>query len=238
MELVQIATFRSPLKEKFGAPRQAGLAPSLRGRIVFMPGFRDVNLLRGLEDFEMLWLLWGFSQAHTASSGGLRATARPPRLGGNKALGIFATRSPYRPNAIAISALRIIEIIPSGPEGPEIIVAGGDLIDGTPVYDIKPYVPYADAFPSVRAGFVDSKPWQALKVVFAPGVKEGVKEQEQLEALAQVLSQDPRPQYQSGQEGREYGLAFGELNVRFSVAGDVLTVSSIDSKTSNNRPKI
>ena len=230
MELKQIATFCSPLKEKFGAPRQAGLAGSLRGRIVFEPAFRDANLLRGLEGFDMLWLIWGFSANRKAPAGQdeggpVRATARPPRLGGNAAMGILATRSPYRPNPIGLSALKIIEIIPSGPQGPEIVVAGADLIDGTPIYDIKPYIPYADAFPSVRAGFVDDAPWQPLEVGFAPGVRcpAGLDR----EALIEVLSQDPRPQYQCGQDGRRYGLTFGDFNVRFSVSGKALTIESI-----------
>ncbi|MBQ9185357.1 MAG: tRNA (N6-threonylcarbamoyladenosine(37)-N6)-methyltransferase TrmO [Bacteroidales bacterium] len=233
MEIVKIATYHSPMKEKFGVPRQSGLAPSLQGRIVFEPEYRDANALRGLEGFSHIWLLWGFSAnrptAHghaSAVPGGEGAsrtwspTVRPPRLGGNAAMGVFATRSPFRPNPIGLSAVKLESLEFSGNDGPVICVSGADLMDGTPIYDIKPYVTYADAHPEATSGFVDATPWQPLTVVIpeeirqqilngpsvakhpvlhlehdfstTPGAKEAFLH---LQALEEILAQDPRPQY-------------------------------------------
>ena len=216
-----IARIHTGFSGKFGIPRQAGLAPALEGRIVFEPQYRDVNALRGLEGFSHLWLIWGFSA--NRSTEGWSPTVRPPRLGGNTALGVFATRSPYRPNPIGLSAVSIKKIELSTPEGPVIHVAGADLMDGTPIYDIKPYVSYADAHPDAVNGFVDANPWQALAVVIPDDIRSQIPD---IEALEQVLSQDPRPQYQT-KEG-EYGLTFDRWNIRFSVAGHTLTVTKID----------
>lgn len=221
MELVKIATYHSPLKQKFGIPRQAGLAPALEGRIVFEPQFRDANAIRGMEGFSHLWLIWGFSANRPTE--GWSPTVRPPRLGGNTSLGVFATRSPYRPNPIGLSAVSIIKIELSTPEGPVIHVAGADLMDGTPIYDIKPYVSYADAHPEAVNGFVDANPWQALTVVIPDDLRKQIPD---VEALEQVLSQDPRPQYQT--DTKEYGLSFGKYNVRFVIEGHTLTVLKID----------
>lgn len=230
MNLVQIATFRGPLKEKFGIPRQSGLASALEGSIVFEPGFRDANALRGLEGFSHIWLLWGFS-ANRAT--GWTPTVRPPRLGGNTAMGVFATRSPYRPNPIGLSAVRINHIEVSTPDGPVIHVAGADLMDGTPIYDIKPYVTYADAHPDASSGFVDDTPWKPLTVVIPEDIRRQIID---IEALEQILAQDPRPQYhrtspvmpdQFGHPQKEYGLAYGPWNIRFTVIEDTLTVLSI-----------
>lgn len=246
MNIVQIATFKGPLKEKFGIPRQSGLAPALEGRIVFEPSYRDANALRGLDGFSHIWLLWGFS-ANRAT--GWSPTVRPPRLGGNTQMGVFATRSPYRPNPIGLSAARITRIELSTPEGPVIHVAGADLMDGTPIYDIKPYVTYTDAHPDASSGFVDDTPWKPLTVVIpedirqqfldsysgakhhdlhpkecfscSPGAKEALLH---LEALEQILAQDPRPQYQRSE--KEYGLTYGPWNIRFTVTGNILTVIS------------
>lgn len=221
MELVKIATYHSPLKEKFGIPRQAGLAPALEGRIIFEPSFRDPNALRGMEGFSHLWLLWGFSA--NRETGSWSPTVRPPRLGGNASLGVFATRSPYRPNPIGLSAVSIKKIELSTPDGPVIHVAGADLMDGTPIYDIKPYVAYADAHPDAVNGFVDANPWQPLTVIIPDDIRAQIPD---AEALEQVLSQDPRPQYQTG--AKEYGLRFGTHNIRFVVEDHTLTVTKID----------
>ena len=223
MNIVQIATFKGPLKEKFGIPRQSGLAPALEGRIVFEPAFRDANALRGLDGFSHVWLLWGFSanrpEHHARQS--WSPTVRPPRLGGNTQMGVFATRSPYRPNPIGLSAVRITRIDLSTTEGPVIHVAGADLMDGTPIYDIKPYVTYADAHPDAVSGFVDATPWQPLQVVIPDDIRSQIPD---IEALEQILRQDPRPQYQRTE--KEYGLAFGPWNIRFTISQNTLTVIS------------
>lgn len=223
MELVQIAVYKSQLKEKFGIPRQSGLAPAVRGRIVFEPQFRDANALRGLDGFSHIWLIWGFSANHSTA---WSPTVRPPRLGGNTAIGVFASRSPYRPNPLGLSSVKIERIVPDGPEGPEIQVLGADLMDGTPIYDIKPYVTYADSHPGAKSGFVDAKPWQPLQVVFAPGVP--MPSEQDKEAIVQILEQDPRPQYQN--DDRTYGLTYGSMNIRFTVNDSTLTVIAIEEK--------
>ena len=161
MQIEPVAYFRSPLSEKFGLPRQAGLAESLRGTVVLEPAFRAPEALRGLDGFEYLWLIWGFHLNREDAAEGL--TVRPPRLGGNERVGVFASRSPYRPNPLGLSSVRIESI---DAEAGEIRVLGADLADGTPIYDIKPYVEYADSHPGVRSGFVDDTAWQPLKVVF------------------------------------------------------------------------
>ena len=220
MEIKPVAIFRSPLGEKFGVPRQAGLAPALEGEIRFTEGF-DSASLEGLEGFDYIWLIWGFS----LNSGKASPKVRPPRLGGNGKMGVYATRSPYRPNPLGLSSVRIREIdAASG----LIRVLGADLADGTPVFDIKPYVEYADSHPGVRSGFVDDTPWEPLTVDFPavriPG-KEGLQEQD-IVALKQILRQDPRPQYQADPE-RVYGLSYKNKNIRFVVEGRMLKVIEI-----------
>ena len=221
MDIKPVAVFRSPLPEKFGLPRQAGLAESLRGTVVLEPDFRAPEALRGLEGFDYLWLIWGFHLNKETVSEGL--TVRPPRLGGNERVGVFASRSPYRPNPLGLSSVRIECIDPAAGE---IHVLGADLADGTPIYDIKPYVEYADSHPGVRSGFVDDKAWRPLKVFF-PREAYHTFEPAELDALEQLLAQDPRPQYQDDPE-RIYGLLFGDRNIRFRVGGDNLTVVGID----------
>lgn len=215
-----VATFRSPMTEKFGIPRQAGLASSLRGTVVFGPDYKSPDALRGLEGFDYIWLIWGFNLNRENVSGNLMV--RPPRLGGNVRIGVFASRSPYRPNGLGLSSVKVESI--DALKG-EIEVSGADLADGTPIYDVKPYVEYADSHPAVRSGFVDSNGWASpLQVIFdcpVPFVDDDV------EALREVLSLDPRPQYQDDPE-RIYGLAFAGRDVSFRVAGTVLTVLSID----------
>ena len=289
MEIKPIAYFRSPFPEKFGIPRQAGLAPALCGRIVFEPAFRSADALRGLEGFDYLWLIWEFSGNRPTSasstvslrsespeggvaaslagsthatlgtvrggtgaslceaSGGaerseaveppelaapdshFQATVRPPRLGGNKRVGVFASRSPFRPNPLGLSSVRLesIDYEAKGPDGkpigPVINVLGADLMDGTPIYDIKPYVEYADSHPGARSGFVDAEGWEPLEVEIPEGlVPDGMYR----ESLAQVLSLDPRPRYHDDPR-KVYGMAFGGMDVRFSVDGKTLKVISI-----------
>lgn len=221
MDITPVAIFHSSVKEKFGLPRQAGLAASLRGTVVLEPEYRTPEALRGLEGFDFLWLIWEFHLNREKASEGL--TVRPPRLGGNERVGVFASRSPYRPNRLGLSSVRIESI--DAAKG-EIVVLGADLADGTPIYDIKPYVAYADCHPGVRSGFVDGKEWKPLQVVlpkaffpcFAPSAIDG---------LFEILAQDPRPQYQDDPE-RIYGLLYGDRNVKFRVADGVLTVVDVE----------
>ena len=234
MEIKPIAYFRSPFPEKFGIPRQAGLAPALRGRIVFEPEYRSADALRGLDGFDYLWLIWEFSgnrptSARLAEAVAFQATVRPPRLGGNRRVGVFASRSPFRPNPLGLSSVRLesIDYEAKGPDGkpigPVINVLGADLMDGTPIYDIKPYVEYADSHPGARSGFVDAEGWEPLEVEIPEDlVPDGMYR----ESLAQVLSLDPRPRYHDDPR-KVYGMAFGGRDVRFSVDGKTLKVISI-----------
>ncbi len=221
MEITPVAYFKSPFPDKFGIPRQAGLVEGLRGRIVFAPGFKSADAIRGLEGFEYIWLIWGFS-ANTASTGktAFQATVRPPRLGGNERVGVFASRSPFRPNGLGLSSVKVVSI---DFDGPAIEVEGADLMDGTPIYDIKPYVEYTDSHPGVRSGFVDSHGWESLEVVFPEDASSSGID---LQVLADVLSLDPRPKYQDDPL-KVYGMTFGSHEIRFKVVGKVLTVLEI-----------
>lgn len=227
MEIQPIAYFRSPLKSKFGIPRQSGLVSELAGQIVLEPPYRQSEALRGLEEFDYLWLVWGFSanRRTDAPAGGPSLTVRPPRLGGNQRMGVFATRSPYRPNPIGLSCVRLDGVEYDGPLGPVIHVKGADLMDGTPIYDIKPYVTYADAHPEARSGFVDQTAWQPLVVVI-PEPLAMLVPAHMLDTLKAVLAQDPRPQYHDDPH-RVYGMPFLDLDVRFQVSGQTLTVVAI-----------
>lgn len=218
MNIEPVAVFRSPLKEKFGIPRQSGLAPSLRGYVEFLPPFAAEEALRGLEGFERLWLIWGFNLNKDVHAG---LTVRPPRLGGNRRLGVWASRSPYRPNPLGLSCVKIESIPGSG----RIEVSGADLADGTPIFDLKPYLPYADAFPDAKGGFTDGKLWQPLEVIVPPSFSVLFTEEE-LAALEEILSQDPRPQYQDD-PAREYGLSYCGRNVKFRVSDNILTVTEV-----------
>ena len=220
MEIKPVAYFRAPLSEKFGLPRQAGVAGSLRGTIVLTPEYRHPDALRGLEEFDYLWLIWEFHLNRETASEGL--TVRPPRLGGNERVGVFASRAPYRPNRLGLSSVRIASV--DAAKG-EIHVLGADLADGTPIYDIKPYVAYADSHPGVRSGFVDGREWKPLQVEF-PREAYHRFSSEELDALGEILAQDPRPRYQDDPE-RIYGLLFGDRNIRFRVADGVLTVVDV-----------
>lgn len=226
--LSPIARIRTDFPEKFGIPRQSGIVEELRARIFFEPEFRNPDALRGLEGYEYVWLIWQFSAVVQAGQDGKswRPTVRPPRLGGNTRMGVFATRSPFRPNALGLSSVRLLDVAPHTPDGPVLTVGGADLLDGTPIYDIKPYLPYVDAHPQARAGFTDTAPFCTLTVQASPEVLAPVPPDRRA-ALLGVLRTDPRPGYQHDPT-RVYGLQFGGFSVRFTVDGDVLTVLRVD----------
>ena len=221
MNISPIAFFRSPFTSKFGIPRQSGLASDLRGRIIFVPDYRHEEAVRGLEQFDYLWLIWEFS----ANAEGRGLTVRPPRLGGNERVGVFASRSPFRPNRLGLSCVRIDRVETGGAEGPIIHVLGADLMDGTPIYDIKPYVAYADSHPEARSGFVDAVAWKPLEVQF-PDSLSHLFTPADLTALKQALSLDPRPSYHEDNT-RIYGMPFGTYDVRFTVSNGILTVVQV-----------
>ena len=217
MNIEPVAVFHSPVKGKFGVPRQSGLASSLEGEVELLPPYKREEALRGLEGFDYIWLVWEFSL--NEKTDGPQLTVRPPRLGGNTRVGVFASRSPFRPNRLGLSSVKIAGI----DAGRGVIrVLGADLADGTPIYDIKPYVPYADSHPGARGGFTDSTAWMPLEVIFECPVPELNQD-----SLREILSQDPRPQYQDDPQ-REYGLLFEGRNVRFRVKDGVLSVFSIE----------
>ena len=218
-----IARIRSDFPTKFGIPRQSGLVDSLRARIVLEPPYRNPDVYRGLEGFSHIWLIWEFSGAVRST---WSPTVRPPRLGGNTRMGVFATRSPFRPNPVGLSSVRLEEIRLHTPEGPVLIVSGADLMDGTPIYDIKPYLPYADCHPDATGGFAAAHEHDGLEVVFPAELEEAIAP-EHRQALRGVLAHDPRPSYQSDPE-RVYGVAFAGKNVRFTVKDGVLTVCAVE----------
>lgn len=226
MDIQPIATIHTEFPEKFGIPRQSGLAANLRARIVFEPIFRNPDALRGLEEFSHIWLIWEFS-ANRRASDQWQPTVRPPRLGGNEHMGVFATRSPFRPNPLGLSCVEIDHIELDSDEGPVIYVKGADLMDGTPIYDIKPYIKYADSRPHAVCGYVDRLPERSLKVIMVPEISSAVKEKTILPALVEVLSLDPRPSYHDDPD-RVYGLSFAGYNIRFKVDDGVLTVVGIE----------
>ena len=217
-----IARIRSDFPTKFGIPRQSGLVDALQSKIIFEPEYRNPDALRGLEDFSHLWLIWQFSKAIRED---WSPTVRPPRLGGNTRMGVFATRSPFRPNAMGLSCVKIAAIDLHTPEGPVITVSGADLMDGTPIFDIKPYIPYADCKPEATGGFTDTAGDFILKVSIPDELLEKIP-LEGREPLMGVLSHDPRPSYQNAPD-RVYGMAFAGIDVKFRVEGDTLTVIDI-----------
>lgn len=219
MDIHTIAFFHSPLKSKFGIPRQSGLVSELSGYIVFEPEYRRMEAVRGLDAFDYLWLIWEFSENSEAKKS---LTVRPPRLGGNKRLGVFATRSPFRPNNLGLSCVMIDHIAEDPQLGPVIHVKGADLMDGTPIYDIKPYVTYADSHPEARSGFVDHSEWQELQVDIPETIGSHFSP-EQLLSLKKILALDPRPHYQDDPD-RVYGMPFAEYDIRFKVDGLLLSV--------------
>lgn len=219
----KIAVIRTDFPEKFGIPRQSGIVKNLKGRIVFEPKYRDVSALRGLEDFSHLWILWEFSENVGKA---WSPTVRPPRLGGNKRMGIFATRSPFRPNPIGLSCVKLDGIRSNGKEGTVIDVSGADMLDGTPIYDIKPYIPYTDSHPEACGGFSDSVNGDLLEVVI-PDEFQRIVAFEHLDSLKKILSSDPRPGYIEDCN-RIYGFDFAGYSIKFTVNDKVLTVKEIE----------
>ena len=219
MELKVIAKIHNGFHEKFGIPRQSGLVPELSSVIVFEEEFRNDDALKGIDGYSHLWLLWGFSQVEKSN---WRPTVRPPRLGGNTRMGVFATRSPYRPNNIGLSSVALTDIEKTPQYGTVLKVKGADLMDGTPIYDIKPYIAYTDAHPDAISGFADHFAGYRLEVSFPEQLLKQVETEEQ-KTLIQILEQDPRPAYQDD-ESRIYKMDFGPYRISFSVSDDRLTV--------------
>ena len=218
-----IARMHSDFPTKFGIPRQSGLVQELRSTIVFEPEFRNKDALRGIDDFTHLWIIWQFSEAVRQ---GWSPTVRPPRLGGNTRMGIFATRSPFRPNNLGLSSVRLVGIEHTAQYGTVLHVAGADLMDGTPIFDIKPYIPYSDSHPDATGGFTDQAGEFLLQVNFPEELLAMLPEDKRQSAIG-VLSHDPRPSYQRDPD-RIYGLAFAGYNIRFQIKDDILTVSEVE----------
>ena len=226
MEIRPVAHIRTEFPEKFGIPRQSGLAERLSGKIIFEKEFRIPEAFRGLGDFSHLWLIWEFSANRHSE---WQPTVRPPRLGGNAHMGVFATRSPYRPNPLGLSCVELEYIDFDDPEGPVLYVRGADLMDGTPIYDIKPYIRYADSHPDAVCGYVDELSERKLRVKMSPELVAKVDDDDVLAAMVEMLSLDPRPSYHNDPH-REYGLTFSGYNVKFVVSEGVMEVVDIQRK--------
>ena len=222
MDMKVIAHIYTDFPEKFGIPRQSGLIPELKGKIVFEPEYRNMEAVRGLDGFDYIWLIWQFQGTEREH---WSATVKPPRLGGKKKMGVFATRAPFRPNPIGLSSVRLDQIQHTD-EGPVLIVSGVDLKSGTPIFDIKPYLPYVDAHPEARDGFAEAVKEYRLQVDFPEGILGKIPKEKQC-ALIQVLEQDPRPSVQRQQQ-KEYGVSFAGYNVRFVVEDELLRVVSVE----------
>ena len=217
-----VAYIHNDFKEKFGIPRQSGLVSNV-SCITFVHPYDDPAALRGIEEFTHLWLLWDFSESHRET---FSPTVRPPRLGGNTRVGVFATRSPFRPNSIGLSCVKLLGTETKGKDGPKLYVEGADLMDGTPIYDIKPYLPFTDSHPEAKAGFIEEVEWHTLKVEISEELKTSLSPEE-LHLLTKTLEQDPRPPYHHD-EKRIYGMTFANREVKFKVDGTTVTVISID----------
>ena len=218
--MIVIAHVENDLTTKFGVPRQSGIAKALDSRIVFEPPYRNIEALRGLEGFSHIWLLWDFSEAHRTE---WSPTVRPPRLGGNRRMGVFATRSPFRPNPIGLSSVRITKIEFSTPRGPVIHVEGADLMNGTPIFDIKPYLPFTDAHPEATGGFTEETRQQPPLQTEIPDAFRKQFSERQIEALQQILASDPRPHYQDDPD-RVYGMEYAGREIKFKVHNNILTI--------------
>ncbi|MBQ9413724.1 MAG: tRNA (N6-threonylcarbamoyladenosine(37)-N6)-methyltransferase TrmO [Clostridia bacterium] len=225
MTIEPIAYIYTDFKEKFGIPRQSGQAPSLRGRIVLEPAYRQPDALRGIEGFSHLWLIFDFSKAHRDE---WSPTVRPPRLGGNRRVGVFASRSPFRPNSLGLSCVELIGVEPDNGQGMTLLVGGADLLDGTPIYDIKPYLPYADCKEHATGGYTDEVPRHRLHVEFPRNLAAALSD-EAYAAASECLAEDPRPSYQDDPE-RLYSMRFAAWDIRFRVADDLLTVVAVDQE--------
>lgn len=225
-----IARMKSDFPSKFGIPRQSGLVDTLTSVIVFEPEFRNADAIRGIEGFSHLWLIWQFSEAIRS---GWSPTVRPPRLGGNTRMGVFATRSPFRPNHLALSCVKLLGIEKTKYLGTVLHVAGADLMDGTPIFDIKPYIPYSDSYPDAFGGFTDTAGSFLLNVDFPETLLNKLPE-EKRKAAQDVLSHDPRPSYQKD-PSRIYGLQFAGFDIRFQVSGDLLTVIEVNAEQKAER---
>lgn len=222
MEIKPIAIFHSPFRSKFGIPKQSGLVEELEGRIVFEPKYRNADYIRGIEGYDYIWLIWNFSANKHANTSPL---VRPPLLGGNIKKGVFSTRSPFRPNPLGLSSVKLLSVDLHSEEGPILHVSGADIMDGTPIYDIKPYIAYADSHPNARSGFVDTNPVKKLKVVI-PEPLASMFNARQIEALRKTLELDPRPHYHNDPE-KVYGFLFLDYNVRFKVEDGLCVVVEI-----------
>ena len=228
MEIKEIARIENNYVDKFGIPRQSGLADTVKARIVFAPEYRNPDAFRGIEGYSHLWLLWEFSETGKAP-GEWTPTVRPPRLGGNKRVGVFATRSPFRPNSLGLSSVRLLGVDYECPEAPVLIVSGADLMSGTPVYDIKPYLPYTDSHPDATSGFAGDFVDYRLAVEIPPEIyktAESLNIETMLPELAEVLAQDPRPAYQNDPD-RIYRMLYGGCEVAFSVENGTVYVKEI-----------
>ena len=231
--MVVVAHIHTQFPEKFGIPRQSGLVPSALGSIVMEPEYRNPDAFKGIEEFSHLWLLWEFSKA---KQDGFHATVAPPRLGGEERRGVFATRSPFRPNSIGLSCVKLEQVTYDTPDGPILTVSGVDLLDGTPIYDIKPYLPYVDAHPEAAGGFSDVHSKDGIRVEFPEALL--VKLPEELrQAAIEVLAQDPRAAYNKKPD-YVYGMAFAEYDIRFTVQEDVLRVCDVLSREKTDFHKI
>ena len=223
ISITPIARMKSDFATKFGIPRQSGLVEELRSTIIFEPEYRNADALRGIEGFSHLWIIWQFSEAVRTE---WSPTVRPPRLGGNTRMGVFATRSPFRPNNLGLSCVRLLGVEETAEHGTVLHVGGADLMDGTPIFDIKPYIPYADCQPDAVGGFTDTAGDFLLNVVFPEDLK-SLLPADKREAAVQVLSHDPRPSYQR-KPGRVYGLTFAGFDIRFTVEEETLTVVGLE----------
>ncbi len=226
MEIKPIAHIKTDFKEKFGIPRQSGIANNLTAEIIFEPQFRNPDALRGIEGFSHLWLIFDFSLAHKESWSPM---VRPPILKGNEKRGVFATRSPFRPNSLGLSCVKLLKVETSEKNGQTLIVSGADLLDNTPIYDIKPYLPYADCYPDATGGFTDTATKEKLAVNFPQPLLALIPKEKQ-QGLIDILSEDPRPSYQND-ENRIYSMLFDRFDIHFKINGTSLTVVKLDEKT-------
>ena len=222
-----IARIRTDFPDKFGVPRQSGRAPSLTARVVFEPEYRAPEALRGIEDCDYLWLIFDFSLAHRDA---WTPTVRPPRLDGNRRMGVFATRSPYRPNPIGLSSVRLLRVEQTAQEGPVLVVSGADLVDGTPILDVKPYLPFTDAHPGARCGFAEAAEGHRLTVDCTTALLEVIPEEKRA-GLLECLADDPRPAYQNDPD-RVYRMCYGSWEVAFTASGDTVKVREIEKTSS------